>query len=159
MKIKLMSKKEAIRYSAIEHKETSVVISISCDGKTRLLSNNNIKDVLYLMFQDITKEQANKYDLECMSEQDGEMIKRFVNKWKDKVDSIIIHCHAGISRSSAVAIGVSRYLGYDDMWVWKGDYSPNSHVLDIVNKVLNLRMSKDNIKELYEIAYINRVRN
>lgn len=78
-------------------------------------------------------------------------IKQFIDKNKDAVDKIIVHCHAGISRSSAVAMCVCRYLGLDDIWIWKSSYYPNRWVLEVMNNTLELGFTEQDIKHREEV--------
>jgi predicted protein tyrosine phosphatase len=53
-------------------------------------------------------------------------IKEFVNIWWDKVDNFVVHCYAGISRSSGCMSAVCRAKGIDDSWIWNSQkYVPN----------------------------------
>jgi predicted protein tyrosine phosphatase len=43
----------------------------------------------------------------------------FINKYLDKVELIVCQCDAGISRSSAMAAALSKYITNDDKYFFK----------------------------------------
>ena len=64
-----------------------------------------------------------------IKEQDAVDVLDFVEKYKDKVDLFVIHCNAGISRSSGVAAALSFIYNGDDSWVFNDRrYLPNMKV-------------------------------
>lgn len=112
MKI-LTFRKEKIE-SMLEVKYNTVLISIVSTAETPIL--DNIKklydDVLELRFDDLpydpTKIPEAKEIFKGMrvfDKTDYDKISEFVNKYPNK--DIYIHCGAGVSRSPAVAIGIS----------------------------------------------------
>ena len=154
MKIKIMSRLEAIHYSTLLHKEKSIIVSISEPTTTNptFFENNSILDVLFLKFDDIIQEELKVVPhLKLMTKEDVYNIKQFIDKYKDKIDTIIVHCHAGVSRSSAVACGICLYLGKDDYYIWNDTYYPNSWCLELMNECLNLGLSKEDIDIRYKI--------
>lgn len=155
MKIEIMSRIHAIQYTYLPHTEKTIIISISegLGNKPSFCIGSDIVDILYLFFDDV--EEA---DLEInpmyklMSTQDALAIKDFLEKHKDNIDKIIVHCYAGISRSSAVAVGICKYLDLDDLWIWKGLYAPNKWVLEVMNTTLQLGITK---KDLHYRDFLN----
>ena len=115
-KYKVMSYDSCKRYCSHKHKNTSIIISITTydDGlydeiiKTK---NNNVQDILYLRFCDLEYEDDSKF---CMQYEDGKKIAEFVNEWYDKVDTIIVHCEGGVSRSAGVCAAIMRVKEGDD---------------------------------------------
>ena len=74
---------------------------------------------------DVNNVVAANSDL--MSDEDAEKIANFVEN--NKNDLIIVHCDAGISRSSAVAAAILRhYTGNDDRIFDDYSYNPNMWV-------------------------------
>ncbi|MCR5106278.1 MAG: hypothetical protein K6B68_17750 [Eubacterium sp.] len=68
---------------------------------------------------ELSKEQIDRYKImsfdvsykpsQCMQEDsNAKKIVSFVNKWYDNVDTIIVHCEGGISRSAGVCAAIMR---------------------------------------------------
>ena len=75
-KYKIMSRNNCEKFCTQEHKETSIIISIkslSDDIKPNIYmdSLNNIKDILFLTFDDVDFEEDKN---NCISFNDGEKI-------------------------------------------------------------------------------------
>jgi predicted protein tyrosine phosphatase len=102
-KILIMSRNQAISHSYHKDIEDCVIISIN-DSNYKPANfnrpNPKIKGVLRLFFDDI--EQPSERGV-LMTKQDAELIKCFINTWKMHVNTIIVHCFAGVSRSAGVA--------------------------------------------------------
>ena len=120
--IQVMSRMAAAEYCARRHSEESVIISISTPDlyygylKIEKTDKNNVTDILNL-----TTEQ------DLMSSDEAKAIVDFVERNKDKY--IIVHCDAGISRSSAVVAAILKhYTGNDDMIFDSRRYNPNRWV-------------------------------
>lgn len=85
-------------------------------------------------FADIT-EQIDEFVL--FNKIHARKIIDFIDKMKDEVDTLVVHCAAGISRSGAVGLFVCRYLGLDETEFRKinSNIAPNMHVLKVLNTV------------------------
>lgn len=83
-------------------KESYAVISIQDSGKWNfgftLAENKFCRGVLTVYFDDIEERE---YGVRLMKVQQAEQIIAFLRKY-DKVDTMLIHCFAGKSRSAAV---------------------------------------------------------
>lgn len=130
MNFQIMNRKDAISYSHKPHSESSVIISISSSDNYSLPSfgtnhNNGIKKTLCLFFDDVeVTEKDERYH--PISEDDARKIVDFVKRWKNKVDTIIVHCDAGQSRSAGVMAAISKWMTGSDMWVFDHSYyKPN----------------------------------
>ena len=113
---KIMSYDACAKYCSKSHKNTSIIISITTydgDLKEKIIKtkNNNVKDILYLSFCDLNMEDNPEY---CMQDSDAKKVAKFVNKWYDNIDTIIVHCEGGISRSAGVAAAIMRVKEGDD---------------------------------------------
>ena len=125
--VAVMSRSRAEDYTLDRHDQLSVIISINnIDdrlarvGKT---SYNKVLDVLYCKFDDTDKLDGNNYGI---TKYDTMQIKEFVNKYKDIVDIIIVHCGAGQSRSAGIAGAILKYLYNDDTQIFNNhSYTPN----------------------------------
>ena len=134
--IQVMSRMAAAEYCARRHSEESVIISISTQDlyygylKIEKTDKNNVTDILNLSFMDCdTPGEADVYgspttEQDLMSSDEAKAIVDFVERNKDKY--IIVHCDAGISRSSAVAAAILKYYTGDDSRIFDSRrYSPN----------------------------------
>lgn len=96
----------------VERADTYAVISIQdshTDGFGITFSKNKYcKDVLTLKFDDIVRPVEGE---QLFSEEMAEDIIRFIIKNKDKVETLLIHCYAGQSRSRAVGAFAAKMLG------------------------------------------------
>lgn len=99
-----------------ERTDTYAVISIqdTVHGGLgfELKENDYCKGVLTLYFDDIEKPQT---DAQRFTNEQAAEIIRFIRAHSDDVDSLLIHCFAGISRSKAVAKFAREMLGLPPM--------------------------------------------
>lgn len=106
--IYVFSRKEAKHYADQTHTSASVVISITDVDKPyndiRCSAENKIRAILHLKFDDVGDCQNNR-----ITEQDAFKIVDFTDMWKDKVNTIIVHCEAGVSRSAGVAAAILKW--------------------------------------------------
>lgn len=152
MDIKIMRKGQAISYVNSNIYKKMGIISISSPKFKNpcFKETNNILGIIYLKINDYRKHHLKKIKNPCiLTNKDVFKIKKFVDLLKNKIDELIIHCEAGISRSSAIACGISLYLGKDDAWIWKGKYVPNDYIVELFNKVLNLGLTDNDLKKRY----------
>lgn len=119
---KVLSRNRCELYCTQRHSNTSVIISIK-STYDKVMPNvfcsdtNNVKAILSLSFDDVEAEDLFFQNREyCMTFKDGEKIAAFVKEWYTKVDAIIIHCDAGISRSAGICAAI--------MQVYEGYYTP-----------------------------------
>lgn len=130
MEFVILNKSKAQRLSYTDYSSDKVIISIRTPGdeKAKFDSNNKtIKDILYLEFYDISYNSQEIFKgYAPMTDEDAVKIKDFVLKWKDKVDTIWVHCDAGISRSAGVAAGILEGFGEDTSFIFDSKmYFPN----------------------------------
>lgn len=130
MEFVILNKSKAQRLSYTDYSSAKVIISIRTPGdeKAEFNSNNKtIKAILYLEFYDISYNSQEIFKgYEPMTDEDAVKIRDFVLKWKDKVDTIWVHCDAGISRSAGVAAGILEALGEDNSYIFDSKmYFPN----------------------------------
>lgn len=152
MEFIVYSQKDAIRYGYKKHDLKSIIISITNSyepiQKIPRSEDNNVKAVLYLAFDDIDnidgyevkKDEGYIIDpynncYQVISNEDAQKIVDFVNRYKNNVDVIIVHCKAGISRSSGVCAAIMKYLNGDDEPIFSNPrFHPN---MRCYRKVLN----------------------
>jgi predicted protein tyrosine phosphatase len=82
----------------------AVCISVTDPGKPTALLSDRFLAVLRLAFTDIAEVAEHPWHV-VFTPQHAEEIVHFVQKWRD-VDCVVIHCHAGLSRSPAIAMGL-----------------------------------------------------
>lgn len=115
MRVVVMNKSSVEDYAMSQHDNTSVVISIASRGSNKAFivpcTVNNIKDVLFLNFNDTLDTNSIYGGIE---RKEAEQISEFVKKYSDEVDTIIVQCEAGQSRSAGTAAAIMKYLFNDD---------------------------------------------
>ena len=74
-----------------------------------LKPNQYCKDVLTLYFDDITKPQEGA---QLLTAAQAHEIVKFISKHIDDIDTLLIHCFSGISRSKAVEKYAREMLGF-----------------------------------------------
>lgn len=90
------------------------------------------KDVLELNFSDIEETWVKELgpDFFLFSDEDAKKIVNFIKKYENSdIDEILIHCNAGVSRSTAVADAIAKYLGKDNSIYFKNS-KPNKYVYE-----------------------------
>lgn len=91
--------------------------------KPKFAKNESIIDILYLFFDDIDHDAPT-----AMTAEQAKEIADFVNKYKDDVEQIIVHCDAGMSRSARCAAAIMKYLfGNNESIFNSKKYAPNLH--------------------------------
>jgi predicted protein tyrosine phosphatase len=100
--------------------------------------------VLCFKFDDMTEKTFNSLpaaEVEKITLFDDHMasvIVEFYRQWKDTCDVFVVHCDAGVSRSSAVAIALAEYsnnLVELDRLTETNKFWPNPHVWSIIRRV------------------------
>lgn len=139
IRVRVMSRHDAIYYCSNPHDEKAVIISLSTpywdyEYGPYISKENKVKDILELSFfdadepdgLDVNNVVASNSDL--MSDEGAEKIADFVEKNKQYL--IIVHCDAGISRSSAVAAAILLHYTGDDSAIFDNEraYCPNMWV-------------------------------
>jgi len=131
MKIQITDELKITKY--IE-KEPHVVISIQDPSHefVKLSEQEARQDWLGLKFHDlddifIPELYGVQTNAVIFTKVDGLRILNFYNEWKNKVDLLIIHCVAGVSRSPAIGAALLRIDGQLDFDMFKR-YRPNMHV-------------------------------
>lgn len=128
MNIQIMSRLEIMQYCIMPHFDTSAIISINniptetfpkttSAFKSR---DNGVQEVLSLYFNDEILRAH-----QCMTEEDAEKVAIFARKYIDKVDTLIVHCQGGISRSAGVAGALMKFFNKDDTPAFSGMRVPN----------------------------------
>ena len=147
MIIKIMSQNDCRVYDrdcAIEGKKIAIISINNTWDQIPEFKNR----ALYLTFDDV--ELSDNYNT-AMSMQDANKIIEFVNAVKDSVDELIVHCMAGISRSSGTAAALMLLYNNDDTPVFNnGKYSPNMRCYRFVLNAGGLKPSFSEINTKLE---------
>ncbi len=112
-----------------------VVISITDPGKrsARIQRAAGFRDILRLQFHDAVPVVGFTLPSEIvvMTKDHTEEIWQFVHKWCNKVETIVVHCEQGMSRSPAVAAAICKVFGDDDRRFFR-EYMPNRYIYDLL---------------------------
>lgn len=103
-----------------------------------LLHGDKYKSILVIQFGDLTESINSNDNKDRLFNK--ELLKEILSEVNKGYDEIIVHCNAGISRSSAVMLGIAKYLKKDDIANYIktiGFYYPNSFILKIFKEYLN----------------------
>ena len=120
--IRVMSRERAIRYSYSNHPKT-LMISIRDNGSRipHFVKDNLV--IFYFEFDDI--EEGGTRGIPISNNQASD-IAAAVNNFKDRVDCIVVHCGAGVSRSAGVATAIGIALNNDDSFIFNdGRFTPH----------------------------------
>lgn len=128
MKFEVLSRKNAKAFSFQAHDYKTAIISITDVDKIGVIfsdnPNNGIKGILRLKFDDVERNFVKNEN--CITKEDAEEIVKFVNKYKNKVDKIIVHCEAGVSRSAGVCAAIMKAINGDDWAIFDNPrFCPN----------------------------------
>lgn len=127
MDVVVLSRSGAIRYCHQDHGESAVIISINdphmvYTSAPLIRDGNGIRSILRLCFcdadgpgRDVYGFSAGEQDL--MTDEDARKIAAFLHRHSN-VDRVIVHCDAGISRSSGVAAAILKWSVGDDRAVF-----------------------------------------
>jgi predicted protein tyrosine phosphatase len=105
--------------------------------REKILYNLNCKYLLKLAFGDVKPTYS--YEDEILFNKDhARQIISFVNNLKE-IDTLVIHCHAGVSRSGAVGVFLAKYLNVDfeKFKEENKNISPNEYILDLLMEESN----------------------
>jgi predicted protein tyrosine phosphatase len=126
MTIKAMSQANIEKYMTdMPH----IVISIrddGCEDKAKLPDNPNRIAELFLDFADMDKPEVG-FAFKLFSKEDARAILGLVKMTEPYINTILVNCMAGVSRSAAVAAALSILLGVSDTNYFnpRGPYYPN----------------------------------
>ena len=130
-----------LREGEVDFSRTAVILSSShMQDETKLAG---IPRRLVLYFDDVTALGARSYN-DALAAQ----IRTFVDELAetasgeaDRIDTLLVCCDAGQSRSAAIAAAISRYLGQDEWQIWDNPrYRPNPLVYQLTCKALGIRV-------------------
>lgn len=108
--------REAFEHYKTDHPHIAISITDPSSESSKLINEkNSLLDVFQLQFHDLDKETGNlKYDKFIFTEDNAKKILEFVIKYENIVDTILVHCEAGISRSAGIAGALSLIYNNND---------------------------------------------
>lgn len=157
MEIKIMNQQDAQNWSYDQWMGVALLVSIvgTNTEEPRFYNNPRIIEKISLAFDDVTTV-SDKQTL--LSEEQCHQIRDFVLEHSEEVESIVIHCLAGVSRGAAIAFAICRLLQIDDMWIWHSNcYKPNSYCVEKLNRILNLGLSEEDIANRFALITLENV--
>lgn len=141
MKFPVCSRKRAAAFTC---DEPWACISIATHEDTwPELSADNRVGLLRLSFHDIGLSTAAN-DKECIyrlfSMDQAREVLDFVEQMREVkgVETIMVHCEGGVSRSPGIAAALSKIYNGDDMMYFQRPYTPNSFVYNRILEVNTL---------------------
>ena len=132
--------------------EKKLVISVYGDEKysrnpktpenEKMVFSQGFVEWLPICFRDYSEKTENDINYE-FNEIIANSIISFLNQFKDNVDTLVIHCDAGLSRSSAIGLWANRYLSLDEKeyLINNPRKCPNEKVLKILMDISGLTKS------------------
>lgn len=134
MKITILSMGHAKVYKP---KENSVIIRIADGGYELDELEHLYNHELILSFYDIEPRAGLPTNWNWFNKTDGEKVINFF-KQIEGCNELVIHCHAGISRSPALALSYGWYKDNNDIvnQILNGNYLPNNQVLEIMSRLI-----------------------
>ena len=96
------------------------------------IPDENREALLQLAFADITTPQEG-YNL--FHDDQAHDILDFITTYWDEIETLLVHCDAGISRSSAVAAAIARLKLNDESEFLESPFEPNPKVYRILREV------------------------
>lgn len=141
-RFKIMSKKIAETYTS---PFKYILISITEPGEDVpfFVHDPNRKGVLSVKIHDVDDVKlANEYGYKILDSNQAENIIKFVEEYKDKIEQIAVHCHAGVSRSAGCAAALSKIYNGTDEDIFNSEFHiPNMHVYKtILNKAFDMKL-------------------
>lgn len=132
LQFQVMNRSGAKRYCHQKHTETTAIISISSWGDEQVLlfqtEENKIKSIFRIIFDDVGAGEIG-----CMTREDAAQIANFAKRVANRVDKIIVHCDAGVSRSAGTCAAIMKYLTGNDNQIFDNKfYKPNMHCYRLV---------------------------
>jgi len=140
--IVVMSRSEARRFSFNKNIPPCIIVSIDTDGvHNKFDRNQSIKAIKYFTFDDV--ETGNG----AITHGIANDIAAFVRSWIDRVDTVVVHCDAGVSRSAGVGAAIMKWANNDDSPIFdNGKFCPNMRCFRFMLNALMCDVSEEDIK-------------
>ena len=137
MRFIVLSRPEAEKYKP---EVSAIIISITDPEQPQAALRNILeyKDCLRLQFHDLDHPIEGYKYLKMFHKTDAEQIIAFVDKYKDGVELVVVHCEAGVSRSAGVAAALSVIYNNTCEEFYSSRYYPNALVKSVILRVAGL---------------------
>lgn len=138
---------------ACNHNQKYAIISINEEGKIIPITyqrSEDCIDFIQLCFTDTEEDVivTDKIRYHTITDNQADLIVEFVENNKEKVDYFIVHCHAGISRSSGVAKALYEIYNNDKDTIDDDErFLPNKTVYE---KVIHSYQRKEYLKRCWD---------
>ncbi len=118
--------REAFEHYRTDHSHIAISITDPNSKPAKFVNeNDSLLDQLELQFYDLDRDTGQfPYSRFTFTEANASKILHFVVKYENAVDTILVHCEAGISRSSGIAGALSLIYNGDDQHFFSM-YLPN----------------------------------
>lgn len=134
-KIHFMSRKNAEMMPG--HPQVAV-IAIGDPGSEPSVLSPTFGAIHRLEFNDVDTNEKNQYVL--FDKPLAHKVWEYLENLPEGVDTLVVHCHLGVSRSAAVAKAIAQYLQLD----YPEHYSLyNKHVFQVMQQTLYKRIYPD----------------
>jgi predicted protein tyrosine phosphatase len=112
------------------HEVPHVIISITSSpgDRARLRTNELCLGILRLAFADAEAPGPAIGEGALFSAHDAARVWDFLTRHVDRLERVVVHCDAGVSRSAAVAAAIALVQNGDDREFFCGRYRPNLRV-------------------------------
>lgn len=132
----VMNRANAKKFSYQQHDEKIAIISITdpeaAYNNFNRDSQNGIIAILPMKFADV-----NRGDKDCITMEQAKKIANFVKRYIEQVDTFLVHCEAGQSRSAGCAAAILKWSTGSDSLIYDNPrYTPNSTVYSYVLEAL-----------------------
>ena len=134
MRFDVFSRKMVENYST-EEKHINISISDIENPNAKLPKLESRVDALFITCADSGKVGYKVVEADLFNKSLARVVWKFVDKYKDEVDLIVVNCELGISRSSGMAAAISKILNGDDMDFFKY-FIPN---MDVYRKMMEVK--------------------
>lgn len=144
MKVKVMSQAQASSYEPSEGSKTAIIrIADKIDILSEL--SHPYELIFSIEFYDIRRLMPTPSNWNAFSHDDAKKIHEWFHLIKSSgIDELVIHCYAGVSRSSAIAIAFGWFMEDESIVksVMSRPVAPNIFVLDKMSAELGIRSEK-----------------
>lgn len=128
------------------NKDKNFAIISTIDGNTGLEFAKgcnhlhvDVYDIDHSMDLELIKDYEDCHGWRFFNKHDAQVIYHFVERNVDQVDYFLIHCHAGVSRSRAVAAALSQHYNNGDPGVHIRRGVPNPTVYSVMCDMLRIK--------------------
>ena len=100
-------------------------------------------DITKKTYDFIPKDELNSHfkTINLFTRDLAHQIINFIDKIKNEVDTLVVHCTAGVSRSGSCGLFAHRYLGTDEEEFWRLNslILPNDYILEMLMDASGLK--------------------